>query len=141
LKNQGKINAGIRKEYIIAQPSKEKDDFREHGLKYSFEDFDNQQSKSIDDWDKLGHLRPTFERFFHYSKNCKVKNAFDDKFKTYGDFPKDSKFKFPSEVTPDANWGSMHIGGKPCIAGHLIKDTFYIVFFDPEHEFYPVKKK
>jgi len=31
----------------------------------------------------------------------------------------------------------MHIDGLPCIAGHMVKNVFYLVFLDKEHKFFP----
>jgi hypothetical protein len=135
------VKAGAQSNYIKPSTDSKELNYREHGLKYSFEDYDSSQCVGFDKWEQLGQIRPMFDKFFHYSKNCKFKSMFDKKFKTYTTFPENSEFKFPENITQDARWASMHLGNKPCVIGHLVDNTFYIVFFDPGHKFYPTKKK
>ena len=61
------------------------------------------------------------------------------KFVIYGDFPKHSKFTFPTYVPPDANWARIHINGLHVLAGHVVKNIFYIVFMDNSHSFWEME--
>jgi hypothetical protein len=59
------------------------------------------------------------------------------RFKRYKSFPPDSEFRHPRHVPADADWYVMHIEGLPCIAGHMVKNVFYLVFLDKNHKFWP----
>ncbi|EMK3352326.1 hypothetical protein [Vibrio parahaemolyticus] len=76
----------------------------------------------------------------------------------YGEFPHHSKFDKPKSVPHQARWGTFRLEGAVRLAGFVIPDeyenlkqnntdyrfctnTFYVVFLDLQHEFYPVKKK
>ncbi|MEZ8547421.1 hypothetical protein AB6D12_07980 [Vibrio cyclitrophicus] len=81
-----------------------------------------------------------------------------DVLKIYGKFPSHSKFTKPKHVPHQARWGTFRIEAKVRLAGFVIPEafnhteqnlsgyrfcsnTFYVVFLDKEHEFYPVEKK
>jgi len=59
-------------------------------------------------------------------------------FTNYGDFPPKNKTEFthPSHVPEDAQWARIHINGKQCLAGHVVNNTFYLVFLDENHRFW-----
>jgi len=71
----------------------------------------------------------------------------------YGDFPKKSNFSHPKHVPHDVAWGRFRFGSALRLVGFVMPDklqdvehekhrvpfdgnTFYIVYFDPNHEFY-----
>jgi len=77
----------------------------------------------------------------------------DPAYKNYIDFPANSNFVYPSFVPDGVHWGCFRIEGDFHLAGfsipyNIAKDfpdldtnTFYVVFIDPEHNFWPSKKK
>lgn len=107
---------------------------------FSFEFLDRNQGQNFEDWEKDGLLVEMLNTLRDYCGKTMQEN-FSDKFKIYGEFPKTSKFKKPLHVPEDAQWASLHIMGKPCLAGHVDGNIFYVVFLDKNHEFYPSKKK
>lgn len=108
----------------------------------SFEDFCSKQTYacSFSDWEKGGHLAHALKTLHGY---CKSPINYDgDKFGLYGDFPPYgyTLFEHPEHVIPDANWAKIHISGICVIIGHVINNTFYIVFLDKSHKFYLTKR-
>lgn len=77
--------------------------------------------------------------------------------KFYEQYPAHSKFKKPKSVPHQAEWGVFRLEGAMRLAGFVLPDkysgkqqhksdfnfccnTFYVVFLDKNHEFYPVTK-
>lgn len=108
------------------------------GLLFSFKHFDPRQGQSLHEWQASGLLADALQRFHEHCKTEPFTSCFSDRFKIYGEIPKNSEFSHPDHVPPDASWASMHIKGKPCVVGHLIHNVFYIVFLDSEHKFWPI---
>ena len=107
---------------------------------FSFRDFDQTQGQTFVEWENEKLLNPLLEKLKEYSKKT-IPEAKQANFKPYGSFPQESGFKHPSFISKDANWASMHIKGKECIAGHLIDNIFYITFLDKDHQFYITRLK
>lgn len=40
----------------------------------------------------------------------------------------------------DVQWSSLHINGRCCLIGHIVKNTFYLIFLDKDHRFWITKK-
>lgn len=72
----------------------------------------------------------------------------------YNKFPAHSTFKHPKCVPSDVCWGRFRLGGTERLAGFVVpqniakennlrfdQNTFYVVFLDKNHEFYPTKMK
>ncbi len=74
----------------------------------------------------------------------------------YGDFPQHSNFKHPSYIPHQVLWGRFRLDSAVRLVGFVVSDkydgtrhvktgmkfdknTFYIVFLDSEHNFYPKK--
>lgn len=95
------------------------------------------------DWQKAGLLSKFFETFQGYCCRPLLSQVDGDKFTIYGDFPKKdyTEFKYPEHVPEDANWARIHINGVSVVAGHIVEDTFYVVFLDKTHSFYLTKKR
>lgn len=104
----------------------------------SFADFDNQQSDSFEDWQDKGLLANALATLSGYCKASLESQLRTDKFTHYGNFPPKghTKFQAPSYITEDANWARIHVNGKSIIAGHYLKNKFYVVFLTDEHNFY-----
>lgn len=113
-------------------------------FRVSFEDYDSSQQygSSFKDWQKAGLLSNALETLHGYCKRPLWAQIDGDKFAIYGDFPSKDKTKFdlPAHVTPDANWARIHITGVAVLVGHVIGDTFYIVFLDKSHKFYLTRR-
>lgn len=113
---------------------------------FSFKDFQyNSQippGQSYQEWQEKELLAYMLDKFGHIC-NCNRMEAEQQKFlKIYGEFPNNSEFDNPFPETK-LEWGViMKIGGqKGRVAGHIIGHTFYLVFLDAEHKFYPSEKK
>jgi hypothetical protein len=65
-----------------------------------------------------------------------------DKFTIYGDFPPKERTRFtpPTFVPEDANWARIHVTGPAVVVGHIIENTFYVVFLDKTHKFYLTRR-
>jgi hypothetical protein len=109
-------------------------------LVFSFKDFDHTQGQTFQEWEESKLLSPLLEKLKEFS--CKsITEAQKAHFTIYNIFPRKSNFKHPKHITEDAIWASLHIQGKECIAGHIINNVFYIVFFDREHRFWITEKR
>lgn len=114
-------------------------------FKISLSQFDKTQKfgSNYPDWQKAGLLSKLFETLQGYCCRPLLEQIDGDKFTIYGDFPHDeyTEFKKPEHVPDDANWGRIHITGVAVVAGHIVEDTFFIVFLDKTHSFYLTKKR
>jgi hypothetical protein len=98
--------------------------------------FDPNQTQKFEDWEAEKLLSKMLKKIQGYS-GCHYLQCFNPKFKQYKSFPPTSEFKHPAHVPQDADWYVMHIEGLPCIAGHMVKNLFYLVFLDKDHKFWP----
>jgi len=121
------------------------ENFKTSNFKVSLQDFDSSQKcgSSYRDWQKCGLLSKMFETLSGYCCRPLLEQVDGAKFTLYGDFPpkERTKFKYPEHVPEDANWARIHIEGAAVIAGHVLENTFYIVFLDKCHSFYMTKRK
>tara|TARA_R110000796_G_scaffold37722_4_gene95279 strand:- start:173133 stop:173585 length:453 start_codon:yes stop_codon:yes gene_type:complete len=110
-------------------------------LKFSFEDFCSKQkyASSFCDWQKIGLLSKALETIQGYSSSP---ITYDSKCTLYNDFPSkyDTLYTYPDHVTPDASWVRIHVTGASVIIGHIIQNTFYVVFLDKTHRFFLTKR-
>ena len=143
----GKGSKGIHKSAsqrtsLIAGQANRKENIPEGLLSFNFKFLDTTQGQTFEEWEKLQLLSQAFAVFKNYSAQT-ISEAFNDKFKTYKDFPPKDKtdFTHPKHVPEDARWASMHIQGKPCVIGHVHYNVFYVVFLDKEHAFYKTELK
>jgi hypothetical protein len=97
---------------------------------------DPNQAQSFEQWESEGLLSKMLRKFKGYSGTHYLE-CFNSTFKPYKQFPPNSEFRHPRHVPLDADWYVMHIEGEPCIAGHMVKNIFYLVFLDKEHKFWP----
>lgn len=113
-------------------------------FKVSFQYIDTSQKfgSAFKDWQKDGLLSKMMETLAGYCCRPLVEQVDNNKFTIYGDFPPKDKtlFEYPIHVPEDAKWGRIHINGPAIVAGHIIKDTFYVVFLDKTHKFFLTKK-
>jgi hypothetical protein len=109
-------------------------------FKVSFSDVDSTQKygSGFKDWQKEGLLSQALERLTGMCKRPLLVQVNGDTFSIYGDWPPRDRclFDLPAHVTEDAKWARIHINGRSVIIGHVIDDTFYVVFLDKSHAFY-----
>ena len=110
---------------------------------FSLEHHDRNQGQSFAEWEKDGLLSKAMEVLKGYCKGKLISQVDGNKFTIYEGFPPEdkTKFKFPKYITKDAHWGRIHINGKSVIVGHVVRNKFYIVFLDKNHEFWIAEKK
>lgn len=119
------------------------EEFDKQHLVISFKHLDKNQGQTFSDWENDGILSEALETLSSFCHDTVQKQCCTDKFKPYGNFPTKEKtdFTFPNHVPPDAEWASMHINGLQCLAGHIYKNIFFVVFLDKNHRFYISTKK
>lgn len=115
-------------------------------LTLNFKDFDHSQcppGQTYRDWETKGRLAVLMEKFEQVCQMTRPEAERQNVLKIYGNFPKNSDFHKPKHIQGDVEWGTIQrIGGqKPRLAGYIIGSTFYPVFLDEEHRFYPSEKK
>lgn len=113
-------------------------------FKLSFQYLDTTQKfgSSFKDWQSAGLLSFALETLQGYCCSPLWEQLDGDKFTTYKSFPSNDKtlFKYPKNVPEDAQWARIHVNGLSVIVGHIVKDTFYVVFLDKTHKFFLTKK-
>jgi hypothetical protein len=110
----------------------------------SFEHYDPSQKygSSFKDWQAVGLLSKMMDVLQGYCCSPLLTQIDGKKFGIYGDFPPADKTEYthPQKVPQDAKWAKLHINGPAVLIGHVISNTFYIVFLDKTHKFYLTKK-
>ncbi|MCW3085176.1 MAG: hypothetical protein JWP12_2542 [Bacteroidetes bacterium] len=103
----------------------------------SLKHLDRNQGQRFHDWQENGMLAEAMETLFNLS-HLPIDQQLGKKFTCYGDFPAKEKTEFthPKHVPDDAKWARIHVNGTHIIAGHIFKNTFYVVFLDAHHKFY-----
>ena len=113
-------------------------------FKVSFQYLDTRQkyASNFKDWQKAGLLSKLLEVFQGYCCSALLGQVDGDKFTIYGDFPPQNKtlFENPDHIPIDAEWARIHVTGKAIVAGHIIENTFYVVFLDKSHKFWLTKR-
>jgi hypothetical protein len=112
-------------------------------LLISLKDFDITQGQTFQEWQEDGLLAQFVEYFRDFCKKTREEARTENLLKVYDDFPPHSAFSKPKHIVGEVKWAVlMHIGGqKARVVGHVIDSTFYIVFLDKDHKFYPTEKK
>ena len=125
------------------------------------------EKSTIAYWEKEGLFSKHLSKLQDYSKRS-LKGMMSDKgmrgmFKALRDKkaqPSDAKLHMPPEVPSCVEWYEFHLGGKQRLIGFLMpgeldgekfpgvdseflisKNTFYVVYFDGGHDFWPSKLK
>lgn len=115
-----------------------------NNFKVSFQYLDTGQKygSSWRDWQKVGLLSKAMETLQGYCNRPLLEQVCGNKFTMYNDFPPKEKtlFEHPEHVPEDACWARIHITGAAVLAGHISRDTFYVVFLDKTHKFFLTKK-
>jgi hypothetical protein len=116
-------------------------------IKFSYKDFCTTQcnwpGQTYSNWqddnllDKLMNKLTSISGLsFNEAKNQQI-------IREYGSFPPKDKTEFthPRHVIEDASWAKFDIQGKVRVIGHILSDTFYIVFLDKNHLFWKSELK
>jgi len=113
-------------------------------FKVSFQYLDTSQKygSAFKDWQKDGLLSKALETIAGYCCGNLISQIDGTKFCKYGDFPPADKTRFrkPEMIPEDACWARIHVTGPAVLAGHIVKDTFYVVFLDKFHSFYLTRR-
>ncbi|MGO2103440.1 MAG: hypothetical protein ACTH5N_01825 [Psychroflexus halocasei] len=109
----------------------------------SLRHLDREQGDDLYNWEANAKLAHTVEVLSGYCNDTILNQRGDKKFTIYGNFPPDDKteYKVPAQVPEDANWARLHVTGKQCVIGHVVRNVFYLVFLDGEHKFWKSEKK
>jgi len=114
-------------------------------INFSFRDLDVSQhnKEDFENWEKNNLLLKLLNRIKEITclniEEAKNQNII----KIYPNFPPSdkTKYKIPPYLNEQLQWCVAHIQGKEVIAGHLIENTFYVVFLDKKHHFWISTKK
>ena len=129
----------------IKQKPSVKDNERTSNFKLSFQYLDTTQKfgSSFKDWQRSGLLSKAMETLQGYCCSPLRQNIDGNKFTIYDKYPSKDKtdFLYPQNVPEDAHWARIHVNAKSVIIGHVVDDTFYVVFLDKTHHFWLTKRK
>lgn len=119
------------------------DETRNELFLISLKDLDHNQGQSLTSWEEDRILARAFDTLKGYCCSTLCSQSNTDKFTIYGNFPSGNvtNFKHPRHISEDAIWARIHVTGKQCVIGHIIRNIFYIVFLDKEHCFWKSNKK
>ena len=94
------------------------------------------------DWQTAGLLSKALETLHGYCKRPLHEQIDGVKFTIYKKFPSAeyTMFEYPSHVPEDAEWARIHVTGPAVLIGHIVNDTFYLVFLDKTHKFWLTKR-
>lgn len=120
------------------------DDERTTNFKVSFQYLDTTQKygSSFKDWQQCGLLSKAMDVLQGYCCSPLRSQIDGTKFSVYDSFPSEEKtmFVYPKNVPEDAHWARIHVNGPAVIIGHIVRNTFYVVFLDKTHKFFLTKK-
>lgn len=129
---------------VLSAKKSKLDKLKNQNFNISFEDFSSSQkySSSFKDWQNdriLSFMLDTLKGFCSRPLREQLDGS---KFTSYGDFPdiQNTLYEKPNHIPFDAEWARIHINGKSVIVGHIIENTFYIVFLDKSHKFWLTKR-
>ena len=130
--------------YLREQGKKKAREKKQRKLSFSLTKHITTQGQTIKEWDELNLLGVLMERM-KFVGQFSVTEAYQKgylKQYTKVGFPPNSNFKEPKHITIDI-WTTMHITAKSkeIVAGFIEDDTFYIIFLDKNHDFWPTKLK
>jgi len=147
-------------------PTKELMEASSFNFFFLTEDPDIEKS-TIAYWEKERLFSKHLTKFQSYSKrslkSMLADRSFRGMFKRLRDKsaqPSDASLHMPPEIPTCADWSEFHLGGLQRLIGFMMpgnlhgekfpdidseftinKNTFYVVFFDGGHDFWPAKKK
>ena len=125
----------LNKEKISVQDTTKTQNFK---ISFQYLDTSQKYASSFKDCQKVGLLSSALKTLQGYCCSPLLEQVDGQKFAIYGSFPKKerTKFEYPQGVPEDAKWARIHILNCTVIIGHVVGDTFYVVFLDKTHKFY-----
>jgi len=104
---------------------------------------DKPEPHTLETWQEKHILADALKVLAGYCKRPLREQIDGDKFAVYNGFPPPDKteFEYPGNVPEDAHWARIHVKGEPVIVGHIVGNTFFIVFLDREHRFWLTKRE
>ncbi|MBP5339843.1 MAG: hypothetical protein J6Z14_11195 [Prevotella sp.] len=128
----------------IEKPRSVNDIERTANFKLSFQDLDTTQKfgSAFLDWQRAGLLSLAMETLRGFCCLPMRQQIDGDKFAIYDSFPPEGRtmYEYPKNVPEDAHWARIHVNGPAVIIGHIVNDTFYVVFLDKTHKFWLTEK-
>lgn len=129
-------------------------------LSFSFKYFDGSQAAGQDfkDWTNK-QKQELLEKLRDYSRESKrhwlhqrVGSGGLKLLEIYGQFPRNTDFKYPVHVPEDVRWARFRMESAMRLVGFFVNeddarnfnlstDIFYIVFLDKDHRFYKLEKQ
>lgn len=114
--------------------------------------------QSFEDWEKNEYLADLNNKLKDFSGKKKIELLQDKTLEIYSSYPKGSRFKMPESLrNRDIKWARLRITGARRLIGFFvgeeyadgsimedaiaIKDVFYVVFLDKNHDFAPYVHK
>ncbi|AZQ44101.1 hypothetical protein [Nonlabens ponticola] len=142
----GKLKPHLRKSIIkqtLEKKKSNKDLDSDSFMLLSLRHLDKEQGHNLYEWEANAMLAHSIEVLSGYCNDTLLNQTDGQKFTIYGDFPPDEKTEYypPEQIPEDANWARLHITGKQCVIGHIVKNVFYVVFLDGEHKFWKSELK
>jgi len=103
-------------------------------------DREPQSFKSWEEENRLSSLNETLKSLCQLTMAEAIQRSF---IKIYGQFPQKSKFDCPTHLLGITSWATLNriSGQKARVCGYVQENTFYIVFLDKNHDFWPTEKK
>jgi hypothetical protein len=137
-KSKSAINDFLETKKSVSQTDKV-DNFK---ISFQYMDSKPMYASSYKHWQEVGLLSKALEVLGGYCCRPLRHQVDGDKFAIYGDFPKveETKYERPNHVPEDADWARIHITGPAVIVGHVVDDTFYVVYLDKTHKFWLTKR-
>jgi hypothetical protein len=105
--------------------------------KICFAQLDRNQGQTFKDWADAGLLVKLNERLVDLSANNLQELIKESKrAHLYNEFPPKNvtEYHFPKHIQEDVQWCAFHVTGEAVLAGHLVNDTFFVVFLDLYHK-------
>lgn len=137
VKNCSTLKRNILQGKSKSEPANKK---YEENFRISFQDLDEVQGQSFEEWEKDGILADAMKKIREYCR-APLRKQMGSNFKEYGAFPEPSDFSHPSHIPNDVNWASLHITGRRVLGGYVFENTFFVVFLDKNHQFWKCEKK
>lgn len=113
-------------------------------FKLSFQDLDTTQKfgSGFLDWQNAGLLSHAMETLRGFCCSPLRQQIDGDKFAIYDSFSPEERtmYDYPKNVPEDAHWARIHVNGPAVMVGHIVNDTFYVVFLDKTHKFWLTEK-
>jgi len=99
---------------------------------------DETQGGTLEDWQSTAVLSNAVRTLRGLCSDGLRVQAQNETFTIYQGFPPPEKtdYHHPEHVPEDAEWARIHVNGAHCLIGHVINDTFYLVFLDTTHTFW-----